>query len=258
MKIDKKLYLLNYWNSGPSYNALTNAYLAELSAEGLSAPSNTSALNTFITSVGSTILGKCDRLFTTLVGASGQETVSLINPTATRMTYPNGMTVALNGWTADGATQHGLLGYNYLNSAVNYLQNSASLFSYVEAASTIGDIIIGSTGGNGNSLRNILTIQQRICQGTNNQNTSIDLSGTGFVGLSRLDGTNVSGYNDAVITNRTSISVANISSAASIHRLGAVYSNARISMIWVGGYLTEGEVTTLRTAYAAFRTTMGV
>lgn len=257
MKIDKKLYLLNYWNSGPSYNALTNAYLAELSAEGLSTPANTSALNTFIESVGSTILGKCDRLFTTLVGVDGQETVSLINPTANRATYPAGITVALNGWTGDAVADY--VDLNLLASGgTNFLQNSGSLFVYTEVAPTTNDFLLGQNAFNGNQLRAASTTQQRINSNTNNASGLIDLTGTGFRGLTRVDATNISGYKDATKTDRTQTSVAPAAQNLSLFRQAATYTNGRISMVWVGGYLTEAEVTTLRTAYATFRTTMGV
>lgn len=240
-----------------SFNDFTTAYLAELSAEGLSAPSNTTALNTFYTSVGSTILGKGDRLFTTLVGANEQETVSLINPTATRATYPAGITVALNGWTGDAVADY--VDLNLLASGgTNFLQNSASLFVYTEVAPTTNDFLLGQNSSSGNQLRATTTTQQRINSGANNAAATINLSGTGWRGLTRLDSTNISGYSGATKTDTTETSSAPLAQNLALLRQGATYSNARISMVWIGGYLTEAEVTTLRTAYATFRTTMGI
>lgn len=254
----KPLLSYNWWLSGGN-NAYVDAWLRELDEEAIARPdSNTiRELNRFFNSIA-TIVPKADRLKMTLAGVDGQETVDFINPTARKASYPAGFTdKAINGWKGDGVAEYVQLGFNPSTEGVNYQRDSATRLVYVEEAPTVGDRLEG-TILSADLMRSISTTGQRINQGTTALNAATAFTLTGMKALRRIDATNVVSNSNEVQNARTATSAARSNSEFALHRALTSYGNGRISMHAILGYITDEELTTFTTAYAALRIGVGL
>lgn len=179
------------------------------------------------------------------------------DPASHRLTHPAGAGVyATNGYNWDGASTYGQLNFNPATDGVNYVLDSASRFFNIETSPSIGVYGDGNSTGTNNLIRLDNSAVQKI-NSTNNLNSTINMGGTGWKALSRIDSTNVHVYNETK-SDRTQTSTAILSETQWIGRRATNYSNAIYGCYGFGTGYTEDEMLFIRTQYLAYRTAVGL
>lgn len=246
---------------GSSYNSYVTNYLSRISALGYTAPnaSRLSALNT-LTNDLSSVLSKLDIFYVIALndaGLSNAASLNIINPSLYQYSYVNSPTYGTTGVTGNGTTSYIDTNYNPATNGVNYLQNTASrsLYMYTSGANTH---LEGNTVGT-NAIIKASSIVQRINSGfTNLTGGAVDLTGTGYKGISRSTSSDVQLYNNATRSDRTATSAALTSANQLIHRNGSNYGDNTISFYSMGGLLVEAEHNLIRSSFITYLTAIGL
>lgn len=250
---------------GASYNAYVTAWVARLQLLGYTVPNaqRLAAISTMLDTLGASFLSSVDRFFlfamndTNLQNASS---VSLINPSSTAGVYSGAGTYATNGYNGDGATSYFDTNFNPATQGAAYTLNAASRIFSVEVAPTVGTSIEGTltTSQRNHSMYNAASSVQRINSGSNNLSAAVDFTGTGYHAINRVDGTNVSIYVGTTKSDRTQTAVAVVSENQTLGKAGPAFSNTRFGFHLMGGNFTQTQHSTFNTAYAAYKTAIGL
>lgn len=126
---------LKYYGSSQSLDAVTVAWLAQLTTSFGSNPSSAfiAALNTMIAGMRTDgNLTLLDRFWIFAQEVQGYARVSIVNPGSTQIIEVNTPTFTVNqGYTGNGTNRYLNTGFNYSTHAVNTLRNSISHGIYV-------------------------------------------------------------------------------------------------------------------------------
>lgn len=183
--------------------------------------------------------------------------VDFKNPSATLATTNGLITFGVAGFKGDALSAYIDLMYNPVTDGVNYIQNSASRGMWVRTAPTTGTRLDGAMTGN-NSLRSQMTTAQRINQSTAALNSTVDLTGTGYRAIDRPDSANVNLFSALTKSSRTAASATMENTSQALFREGSAYSNAEISMHFMGASLTDTQHNNIRNNWIAFLTRIGL
>lgn len=161
------------------------------------------------------------------------------NPSATVATLFNSITFNSNvGFQGNGVDMY--IDTNFqLASGPNYTQNNASRYLWMNAASGNG-FFDGNIISLTNSIRRVLSSQQRINQGSAALNMTFDYTATaGMKSIHRTSNTNVELFNGIVGETRTANSAALTATNNFILRSQTSYGAHTISMYAVGASLVS-------------------
>jgi hypothetical protein len=252
-------------SGGVTYGAIVTAYVARINALGYTVPSATilAAMDTFFTSIGTTITAKFDVLYILAMNNAALQnaaSLNLITPASYQMTYVNTPTYAAKGIMGNGSTSYAQTNFNPATNGVQYTLNAASRVFYLETIPTLGTSMEGAltTNTRNNTTYNAASTVNRINSGGNSLSAAVDLTGVGYKAIDRLDATNLSTYNELVKSDRTQSAVALLSEVQTLGKNGTAFSNSEFGIYGMGGHLTEAQHNTFRAAYLAYRTAIGL
>lgn len=262
----KKKLINHFWldSGGPTYNAYVSAYISNLGTRGFTVPDSTrlNAMNTFIDSIGVTIMGKIDLMRLMALnntGLSDASRVNMIAPASYLADYVNAINYTTKGPQGDGVSAYIDNNFNCSTNGVNYTLNSAGRIIYVETVPSVGVRLDGNGTLSTNSIiyGSGATSNLRI-NSNNNLSANFSTTGTGLKAIMRSDSTNVECYNETTRTSLTQTSSATPNEDQFILRNTTNYSDACIGLYLITGYLTESEVQAIRTHYLTYRTAIGL
>lgn len=245
----------------PSIDPDYQAVLDYADANSITKPSNINSLNSFV--IGLKDAGLYTKLDVINVFAHNDlamDSFSTICLKRKNQCIPTNLTYTVEGYEGNGSDGFIDQIINLRTETSNFTLNSASRVNviYKEATSTSKNID-GQKTQFYNLMSNNSSINQRVNSSSNN--AAIDLSGTGLKALSRLDSTNLNGYNKDIKTSVTGTST-NINTISTddyvLFRGGTNYSNTGISFNFIGSSLTDTEVADLRTICNNYLTTIGL
>jgi len=261
MDIKKKWFLM----SGGGYNAYITAYIARLTALGYTQPSaaTLSAMNTFTSAIPS-VMAKLDTLYIQAlndVALANAANVNIITPASFLMTRSGTVSQLVSGFQGNAVDGYGDTNYNPATQGVNYLLNSASRLMYIYTVGAGTHLEASSTGA---TVYNQITFGSSASQRVNSNFTNltggtVDMSGAGYKGITRLNSTNLELYNGLTKSSRTATSVSIASYNQQIGRHGTVgYSSHVFSLYGMGGALTEAEHNLVRSSFLTYLTAIGL
>lgn len=245
---------------------------AVIGAGGTVTAADFSLVNAFIKGLKSNNLWIWDRLWVHCLGAPGNTAAGLIDlVNRATATATNSPTFLLHGGvTSDGATSYVKSGFNPSTSGVNYLQNSATAFTYqntTRVASTSDSLGVSDAS-------NIQTvISPRFTgniAGGNVNNTAAAGSATGAVSdtlglrlMSRTSGTALASYARGAQVG-TAVSTSSTPPNAEVYILcvngngtPTQFETVQVAASGLGAGLTAGQVATFNTILETMLTGMG-
>lgn len=201
---------------------------------------------------------KLDLFYMFKTGDSGLSDFATINwkaPTSFQISKVNSPSFDGDGFTGNSTTSYLSTGYNPSTNATNFSQNSASVFTYVNAVGSPQDntnAMWGSDGVVGNLIGIGASTANHRLNDSANLPSAIDLSGTGYKAMNRPDASNVNGYSETTKTDVSSSSNAVTSATLVICRFNIQYGNCEHSMFGVGSSMTETEHNQVRLDYLTY------
>ncbi len=266
-----KLFSYPYYDAGYSpvnyelQNVINRAY-----AEGFTIPSTT-------------ILGYCDSLITEMkndgvwnltdlfsnfayndISLSGFSRINWKNPNSKYIGISNlfgGLTYQTNGFKGNGTDA-------YINTLVNALPTLTIPYNYtVNNAGRMmvfsEDVISGQPYDGQGGTNNRLSSSSSSTSVTRINSTSaipspVNTQGVGFKGLMRDSATAIRFQNLSTVTSTTQITPTISNDTQFILRAGASYGSGCVSMYYLGGSLSNSQMSNFRTYYNTFLTNIGL
>lgn len=242
-----------------------NSWLARLDYLVYTRPNDVrlDAMNVMLNTIGNVKLQKGDTLWLFAfndVALSDASRVNIITPASFQADYISSPTYGVKGIKGNGTTSYVDLNFNPVTQGVNYTQNAATRFLYLETIPTTGTAIDGAitTTGRNNMTYSASTNNVKINSGSNLLSASVNTTGVGYKSIVRTDGTNVSFYNGTTKSDRTQTAAAMVSEDQTIGKSGTNYSDSEIGIYGLFGALTELENNTIKSAYETYRTAVGL
>jgi len=194
---------------------------------------------------------------------NGESVLNWVNPGTFDGVVVNSPTfTALEGFTGDGLTTRIMTNYIPSINGINYKLNSASIFVY--ARKDTGTDLKALCGGDTIPASQIIT-GSTFYSDINNANASIantNVNTKGFLGASRTASNLIESYNNA--TKYTDVDVSTGVQNDELWVLarrgagtGQFFTDNQISMFFVGGGLSEVQVTGFRAAFKAYMDSNG-
>ena len=260
------LFSYPYYNAGYApVNYELQATINRAFFEGFTIPSTTilAHCDTLITNLKSSgYWDLCDVFYNFAYNNSNLSNFSRINWKNANgvfglATFNGGISYNVNGVTGDGIT--GFIDTNYNPSliGIKYQLNSAHMIAMLYS-NTGNNPITGVAGTNVNLIYSS-TGAKRINNSNSVNNTALDFTGVGMMGLSRDSSTTVTSFlrNTSAINNPSN-SGAIQNSSQLLLRERTVYSTNGISLFTMGESVTFIQFTSLRTHYNTFLTSLGL
>lgn len=224
--------------SGYIYDANYQAVLDKAILEGFTLPSDEEKLiqnQLMIDLKSSGAYAKADTIYVPATTSSSDfARIDWKNPTRLATLFNAPAFVSSKGFQG-GGTAYIDTNFNPATNGVNYTQNNASRYVFMDTASGTGALDGRPEASINNMLRTSST-QHRINQGTSNlTGGSYSFNSTkGMKSIHRTDSTNVELFNDTTQESRTATSAAMTSSNQLILRSGANYGAHTISFYMCG------------------------
>lgn len=259
----KKIY--DWWGGGSDpYDAAVQSVIDRATTLGYTIPDATklTALSNFVAkrrtdgSLALMDLLKISALNDT--GLMNFATLNYIDPTKYQSTRVNGITYGVRGFTPDGVSTNISDNYNPATNGVAFTQNSASFGVYITVAATIGAGVFGYNS-NSTGIRILLqsSTQQRVNAGSNLLNSAVDMSGSGYRAVDRIDSGNVSVYN-LNKNDRTQTSAAIISDTIVGGKTNTAFSDAVVGLTYIASHLSETQHNNIKTDFGTYLTEIGL
>jgi len=257
-----KKQVLDWWmGSGDPYPNLTSV-MARWTALGYTHPSGTvlTSLNTLVTDLKAAgVWTGFDTFYVmmlndaSLVSTTGA--INYVSPSANQMTFPVAPTYTTSGIKGNGTTQYASTNYNPFSQGVNFTRDSCSwgFWRYVD------DTVSGYYGGA--STQNTFIASNGI--GTHRINSgspgaSSAVKGTGYAAIDRGGAAGFSLYNETTKIDRTAASAAIQNAAFLILQGLSTFTDAGLSMWYNGRSFSQSEHASIRTAFLAHKTRLGL
>lgn len=241
-------------------------WAATLTSLGLTAPATAvnASINKFCLDLingasGSSVLSGMDALWMFMLNDSslvaGAGTVTLQNPSRTRLAFTVAPTYTTSGFEGNASSMYADTNFN-TSLGTNFVRDSASRGMYKYKAGTTG----GLDGHLSSALNGMFiagSTQQRINSGVA-LSASFSTTGTGYKAMNRTTSNDVQGYNPSV-NNYTNASSAPANDTLKLLRnVTANYSDAGLSMYFVGRSFTSTEHGIISTSFTAHKTRLGL
>lgn len=230
------------------------------------------------------ILGYCDSLITSMKSDGtwvlsdiffnfAYNDISLLNFSRINWRNPygalglatlyGGITYLTNGFKGDGTSAYIDTRHNpsAIRSNTNYSLNNAGRLIVVADAGTISGtsaFLEGIIGSAVNSLRLASTAGHYINQGTTALSPGANMTGSGLKSIMRDSSTNVRLQNKTTITNSVANSVIIQNATQVLLRGSNSWVDATISSYYMGGSLSDAQISNFRTYYNQYLVSIGL
>lgn len=178
-------------------------------------------------------------------------------------TVYGGITYLTDGFKGDGSSAYIDTMYNpsVIRSNANYTLNNAGRISVIANAGTISGtnaFLEGVIGSAVNALRLANTAGHYINQGTTALSPGANMTGSGLKSIMRDSSTNVRLQNGATITNSVATSTAIPNATQVLFRGSAFWVDATMSSYYMGGSLSNTQISNFRTYYNQYLVNIGL
>lgn len=266
------IFAYPYYNAGYTPNnvelqqVINRAY-----AEGFTLPSvsNLGYCDSLITSMKSDGTWTLSDVFFNFayndISLSNFSRINWRNPYGTLglATVYGGITYLTDGFKGDGSSAYIDTMYNpsVIRSNANYTLNNAGRLSVIANAGTISGtnaFLEGVIGSAVNALRLASTAGHYINQGTTALSPGANMTGSGLKSIMRDSSTNVRLQNGATITNSVATSTAIQNATQVLLRGSSFWVDATMSMYYMGGSLSNTQISNFRTYYNQYLVSIGL